>query len=286
MSADAMTDIARFEAFEVAGWEACAADYTERLAPMTARLASVLLDAVDVGPGDRILDVGAGPGDVTAAAADRGVDATGCDVAPAMVALVEARHPGSAFVVADASSLPFADATFDAAVANVLLLHLGRPAAAVAEAVRVLVPGGRFACTVYDLPSRARVVGDLLDAVADIGLAVVPPLPPGPGLFDLSDPQALADLLAEAGLADVSVETVAFEHDVRDADELWDALALGTVRAGATLRAQPADRRERMLAAFRGRVERHRRGERLAVPASFLLASGIKAGDGVRDVRA
>jgi ubiquinone/menaquinone biosynthesis C-methylase UbiE len=60
--------------------------------------------------------------------------------------------------------LPFPDGSFDAATCAFLLLHLGRPEAATAEAVRLLAPDGRAAYTVWNEPSRSRWIGVVLEA--------------------------------------------------------------------------------------------------------------------------
>ena len=131
-----------FNAFEAAGWDERAITYQRALLPVTSLIIEPLLDGAAVGPGQRVLDVGSGPGYVAAAAAARGATAVGVDVADGMVALARTLHPGIEFVHGDAEHLQFTDASFDAVVANFAVLHLGRPERAAAEFARVLAPGG------------------------------------------------------------------------------------------------------------------------------------------------
>jgi ubiquinone/menaquinone biosynthesis C-methylase UbiE len=90
----------------------------------------------------RVLDVATGPGLAAAAARVRGAMAIGVDVSPGMVALARRAHPGIEFQVAEVVALPFPDRSFDAVICNFGLGHFPEPEAALAECVRVLVPGG------------------------------------------------------------------------------------------------------------------------------------------------
>ncbi|MEW2354209.1 class I SAM-dependent methyltransferase [Spirillospora sp. NPDC029432] len=101
-----------------------------------------------------VLDIGCGEGALSAAA-PAACRVVGLDASPAMLS----RHPRPA-VRAEATALPFAAGTFDAAVAVNVLYYLGDPVAAIAEARRVLAPGGTFitACPARsDSPELAGV---------------------------------------------------------------------------------------------------------------------------------
>ena len=155
-------------------------------------------------------------------------------------------------------------------------LHLGRPDQATREALRVLGSGGVFACSVYDVPARARTVGVLGEALRAVGPAPATDVPPGPDMFALAADGALDELLADAGLRERFVERVTVEHAFESADALWDGLTNGTVRAGALLRAQDADRLARIRMAYEQALEPYRDGERIVLPTAFLIAGGRK----------
>ena len=272
-----MIDADAFNAFEAAGWERKASGYDDFFGQITARVIDPLLDAAMAGRGERLLDVATGPGYVAARAAGRGAQVVGVDVAEAMVTLARRRHPELEFHQADAETLPFPDASFDAVVANFLVLHLGRPERAAGELARVLVAGGRLALTAWDLPERARFLGVFLDAVAAAGATAPTDIPRGPDFFRFSHEQEFAGLLRGAGLEAVEVETLEFTHLVASVDELWDGLLGGTVRTSALIVGQPDETRERIRVEFDRVVSQFRGRDRLELPVSVKLAAGRKA---------
>ena len=142
-----------FDAFEAAGWEEKAVAYERFFGVIAGRLIEPLLTAAAVGVGAKVLDVATGPGWVAAQAAARGASVVGVDVAEAMIARARSAHPELEFRRADAHELPFTDASFDAVVGNLAVMHLSRPERAIAEFARVLRPGGRLALTAWAHPS-------------------------------------------------------------------------------------------------------------------------------------
>ena len=94
------------------------------------------------------LDVGCGEGRVSRLLRDRGVDVVGLDVAPRLVELAQEADSGGEYVVGSAEQLPFPDASFDAVVAFNVLMNVDDPEAAVAEARRVLRPGGQLCASI------------------------------------------------------------------------------------------------------------------------------------------
>lgn len=108
------------------------------------------LEALDLRPGERVLDVGVGPGllacDMAATVGSEGAVA-GIDASEAMIEMSQRRcadQPWTDFRVADATKLPFGDASFDALVSTQVYEYVPDMAAALAEAFRVLRPGGRI----------------------------------------------------------------------------------------------------------------------------------------------
>jgi arsenite methyltransferase len=126
---------------------------------------------LDIPPGGVALDVGSGPGNVTAALARAaGPDglALGVDISEPMLARAVRAEAGPqvGFVRADAQRLPFRDQTFDAVVSIAVLQLIPEPAAALGEMVRVLRPGARMAVMVPTAGSAAGLMRLLPDGGA------------------------------------------------------------------------------------------------------------------------
>jgi hypothetical protein len=139
---------------------------------------------------------------------------------------------------------------------------------------RVLVPGGRVAVTVWDKPQHARLIGVLLDAIADAGAAPPGGIPPGPPFFQFSTDEALAGLLDRGGFVDIDIDRVTFDFRVDDAEEWWHGLLAGTVRSAALITGQPPAVRQGIRAAFDRRTQPYAHAGHLRIPVSVKVASG------------
>lgn len=116
---------------------------------------------LDIPAGGVALDVGSGPGTVTASLADAAAPdglALGIDISEAMLerAVRNEAGPEVGFLRADAQRLPFRDNTFDAAISMAVLQLVPNPTAALGEMARVLRPGGRLAIMVPTAGRAAR----------------------------------------------------------------------------------------------------------------------------------
>ena len=264
-----------FHDFEQAGWERAAEFYGDAFGSLTAQTAPALLEAVGAARGGRLLDVASGPGFIAGAAASLGSDVVGLDFAPAMIAEARRRWPALTFREGDAESLPFDAGSFDAVVMNFGLLHLARPDAALADAHRVLRPGGRYAFTVWAAPERAVAFGLALRAIEEVGNPNVP-LPEGPPFFRFSDAAETGRTLQSIGFRDVDVRELPLVWRLRSADEVFEALSRGGVRTAAVLRAQTPAALEAIRASVRRGVESYAVEGGFAVPMPAVLASATK----------
>ncbi|MGE3288864.1 MAG: class I SAM-dependent methyltransferase [Pseudonocardia sp.] len=118
-----------------------------RLAPAAAEL----VETVAPDPAERVLDLAAGTGNVAILVSARGTRVIAADLSPRMVEVGRARTEGLPveWLEADAESLPLPDASVDAVLSSFGVISAPRPEVALAEARRVLVGGGTFACTVW-----------------------------------------------------------------------------------------------------------------------------------------
>ena len=202
-----------------------AADGHEPLLRALAPVAGVVCDLACVEPGRRVLDVGAGDGNVAAAALEREAVVDACDLAPAMVERGRARVPGAHWRVADAQALPYADGSFDAVLSAFGAALAPRARTTARELVRVVRPGGVVVVAAWvpkGLPGR-------LDELAVLPDGVRPPSDWGV--------RDVATRRLEPLLDDLELRTRTVRLDFADPDALWRALA---PPAGLGERARPA----------------------------------------------
>ena len=133
-------------------------EYEEQIIPLAAEC----LDGAT-----RVLDIGAGEGQLSRVAARQGAWTVGLDPTMAQLAVAQARAGGPIYVRGVAESLPFVDASFDAVVACLVFEHIVDVVGPIAEVARVLEPGGRFVFMLnhplLQAPQSGWVIDHLLD---------------------------------------------------------------------------------------------------------------------------
>ena len=175
-----------------------------------------MLDAAGVAGGSRVLDVAAGAGGQTLAAARRAgpsgrVLAT--DISPTILtyaakAAAESGVTNVETLEADGEDLAGIPAgTFDAVISRVGLIYFPDQQAALAGMHRALRPGGRISAVVYSTPDRNKFFSVPVTIIRERA-QLAPPVPGQPGPFSLGAPGVLEAALTAAGFADVTVDTV------------------------------------------------------------------------------
>jgi SAM-dependent methyltransferase len=179
----------------------------------------VLADIAAPAPGTRVLDVGAGDGNVALACARRGAKVTACDLAAAMVRSGRARCADVSWDRADVEELPYPDGVFDVVTSAFGATLAARPGRAVGELARVLRPGGRLVLTAWIARGLPGALFGVLDGVAPMPQGVRP-------ASDWGD-EAIARRRLEPTFAEVEsrMRTVRLAFDSPGA--MFDALVRG-----------------------------------------------------------
>jgi SAM-dependent methyltransferase len=221
--------------------------------------AGLLLEGLDLQPGEALLDVACGPGSVTRAAAiEVGPTGrvTGVDLSPAMLAIAQAKPvPAEAGAIdyrhAPADRLPVADADFDAAACQQGLQFFPSPAAALAEMRRALRPGGRVAIAVWAEIEQSPPFAALEGAIREVaGDELADRYRGGP--WGMPDADRLRELLEHAGFDDIRVTRDALPLSFDCAAQLGSTLAASPI--SADLDALSAQRRDQLGQALERRV--------------------------------
>jgi SAM-dependent methyltransferase len=239
---------------DAAMFRAPAEAYDRLIGRYSVGLARRLARAAGVRAGERALDVGCGPGalagELVALLGAGHVAAV--DPSAPFAAACRQRLPGADVRVAAAEALPFADATFDRVLAQLVVNFLADPEAGVREMARVARPGGTVAAAVWDYAGEMTLLRRFWDAAVALDPAASERDEGRAMRF--ATPAELAALLAGAGLHDVWVEpaTVAAEYD--GFEDLWAPLELGVGPSGAYAAALAPEPRAALKAELRRRL--------------------------------
>ncbi|MCD9874658.1 class I SAM-dependent methyltransferase [Streptomyces sp. NR30] len=180
-------------------------------------------------PGAHWLDVGCGSGALASTVARRCRPRTLLGVGRSAGFVAAARAQGSSpalFARADAQALPVGDAAVDVAVSGLVLNFLPEPGAAVAEAARVVTPGGLVAAYVWDYAEGMGFLRHFWDAVTAVDPSSAAELDEG-RRFPLCRPAPLRRLWSEAALVEVEVAPIEVPTRFTDFADLWDPLLAG-----------------------------------------------------------
>jgi ubiquinone/menaquinone biosynthesis C-methylase UbiE len=242
---------------------------------VTREVAEWMLGALDPQPGQTILELAGGAGDIGLKAAAV-VGAKGrlisTDFAPNMVeaARSEAKRLGFANVearVLDAQDMDLEDDSVDGVLCRWGYMLMGDPAAALRETRRVLRDGGRLVMSVWAAPADnpwAAIPGRL--AREQAGLPT--PEPTVPGIFAMAHPERTRSLLAGAGFEVVRMETVGLTWTYDDFEGYWRYLQGHAGAIAAILKSLPEDGRRAVRERLEQEVEPFSAGAGYAIPGS------------------
>ncbi len=201
------------------GWGRRAPEFATLSEPSNVREYVALQHRLDITQGDRVLDLACGSGLALELATLRGASVAGIDASARLVAIAQDRLPGGDVRVGDMHALPWEDDSFD--VVTSFRGIWGTTPAALAEARRVLVPGGRLGFTVWGHIKKSPGAWSL----SPFRLADQPKVQNQANMVALGRPGAGEELLTRYGFEEVSRFTVPFAWEFADPESYARALA-------------------------------------------------------------
>ncbi|HEY7793389.1 MAG TPA: class I SAM-dependent methyltransferase [Gaiellaceae bacterium] len=219
---------------------AVAADAYDRfMGRYSVPLAPRLADFAGVTAGQRVLDVGCGPGALTTELVARlgAENVAAADPSEPFVEAARERHPGVDVRRAAAEELPYDAGTFDAALAQLVVHFMADPVAGLGEMGRVTRPGGAVAACVWDHAGGHGPLSVFWDAARALG-------------DDVMDESGLAgaraghltELFLAAGLRDVEEDAISVRVEHPTFEQWWEPFTLGVGPAGAYAKGLDAER--------------------------------------------
>jgi ubiquinone/menaquinone biosynthesis C-methylase UbiE len=250
-----------FNVHDAAGYEQLMGRWSQKLAPL-------FIDFAGLADGERILDVGCGTGSLTFALAGSAglAEIAAIDYSPVFVEEASRRNtdPRVKIQQADACALPFGDASFDRALALLVLHFVPETEKAVAEMRRVVRPGGTVAAVVWDhlggMPGM-RMMVDTVAALSEGGRQLRSRY-----LFQpMMQPGEMKRTFVDQGLVDVEEAELMIRMNYKNFDDYWTPIAAGEGPLGKYVATLDAAERARTDAAVRDAYE----GGRPDGPRSF-----------------
>lgn len=208
-------------------WDEVAPGYDEFVTPAHSELAARALRLAGVARGMQLLDVAAGSGALSLAAARFGARVTAVDISPVMIERLERRAREAGFEldarVMDGHALDLEDARFDMTASEFGVMLFPNLPRGLREMVRVTKPGGHVVVVAFGSPAEVEFIRLFTRAIQ----AAVPefaglPKDPPPLPFQLQDPAKFRRELAEAGLGEVRVEETFENQEFTSGEDFWN----------------------------------------------------------------
>lgn len=237
-----------------ASFRTSAEAYDRHIGRYGPALARALIEIANVSAGQRTLDVGCGPGALTAELCQV-VGSDGIAAIDPTAPFVEAcaqRLPGVDVRLATAEELPFPDDSFDVTLSQLVVNFMSDAPAGVREMRRVTRPGGTVAAAVWDYAGEMRLLRRFWDAAVSLDAGAVKS-DEGRSM-PYCTPDELERLWRDADLQNPAVSALVVEAEYRDFDDLWQSLEHGSGPSTAYASSLPAKRRAELRDELRRRL--------------------------------
>lgn len=275
---------------EIEAWNTSRGHDWVRLQPELETLFSgvttLLLDAADPRPGDRVLDIGCGAGDTTLAFAarlgPRGL-CLGIDISDPLIAHARSRLPAggpAGFLIADAQTHAFDPDSHDLAVSRFGVMFFDDEIAAFRNIARALRPGGRMVLAAW-APANTNPWFTIPASAAEARVGPMPPAPPATtGPLGFQDTGRVLGLMRAAGLAGCTAELRSVDLTPLGGLDAAAALALhlGPVSRHIAARGGTEADRAAIAAEVRGRLAAYDTASGLRIPAGINLFQARRPG--------
>ena len=260
------------------GWEA----RNEWMNEVAGLVSEWIVERIDPQPGETVLELAAGPGDLGFRVAERVGDGGRVllsDFSPEMITV--ARRLGDRrgltnveYRVLDAERMDLDDESADSAVCRWGYMLMADPAAALSETKRVLHDGGRLAFAVWAAPERNPWAALPAKTLVERGHLPAPE-PGAPGIFALADPDRIRAVAERAGFERVELEEIPFEFRYADFEDVWETLVRLAGPLARAIKGLGEDERQATRKAIEDSVEAFRSEDgSYAMPA---LCWGVSA---------
>jgi SAM-dependent methyltransferase len=229
--------------------------YDRYIGRYSRQLARALIAAAGVVPGQRALDVGCGPGGLTSelVALLGAGHVAAVDPSPSFAEACRQRHPGADVRDGPGETLPFADGSFDHALAQLVVNFMSDAHAGVREMARVTRAGGIVAAAVWDYAGKMTLLRTFWDAA--IALDPAASERDEGRAMAYCTPAELEGLWSVVGLEDVEVVPVVVGAAYEHFEDLWSPLEYGVGPAGAYAAALSPERRAALKDELRRRLD-------------------------------
>ena len=251
--------------------------HRERTQSRAGVVSERMVDLLDPQPSWTVLEVAAGPGD-TGFLAVRSVERLiSSDFSPEMVDAARRRAAelgleNVEFPVMDAQRLDLDDDSVDGILCRWGYMLVDDPAAALAEARRVIRPGGRLSFAVWAEARRNPWASTLGRILLERG-HVEAPEPGASGMFALAEPERISALVRGAGFGEPAIEEVPLEWRYADVDEFLSVQLELAALTSEIVKGLPSDEFEAVRAELAGRFEQFRDGDELVVPGVSVVVA-------------